>query len=158
MAMASTKLSFFRNYDFEIDEESSLYEEFERLARAGNWRPGSNRRPYEKAWRECFGNNVPVGIKVNETKTNGQKEDEYDQLLHGLKNLDLGGKHRARAPELRRIAQQFTTYYGMDDQALESWQQLCRDCGIDEELGSITKCKKVIGRVIWVTSVDADRR
>ena len=79
-------------------------------------------------------------------------------MLHTLKNLDLGGKPRPRTPELRRVAQQFTTYYGMDDQALESWQELCVDCGIEGELGSITKCKKVIGHVICVTSVNADRR
>ena len=135
MAPASSRMSFFQRFQFEIHPECSIYEEFERLARARNWKKGSKRRLYEKAWRECFGEELPV-----ETG-----EDEFARVVSDLEGLGLQGRRSKRGRRLAKVAQQFTTYYGMDDKALESWQVLCADCGIGEAPGSIGKCKKVNG-------------
>ena len=146
MALASTRRLFFERYHFEIQKEDGIYDEFERLARARNWKPGSKRRKYEKAWRECFGDYLPVRIKVeaSEGETNGSDEDdEFVRVLRGMERLDLQEKCSNREEKLREVARQFTTYYGMDDRALGSWQILCVDCGIDGDFDSIRKCKKV---------------
>ncbi|KAL8792191.1 MAG: hypothetical protein Q9195_005213 [Heterodermia aff. obscurata] len=146
MALASIRLSFFEKYEFGIRNGFGIYDEFERLARTRNWRRGSKSRKYEKAWRECFGDDVPVGTMVEGSDMNGEEEDELAQLLSELENLDLQGGRREE--RLRHVAQQFTTYYGMDDRVLESWQALCQDCGIDGHFTSIRKCKKVS---VWVS-------
>lgn len=158
MALASTRLSFFTRYGLVIQNGWSIFDGFERLATTRNWRRGSKSRKYEKAWRECFGDSIPVG------NTRGQEEEEFAQLLSDLEDFDLedpdlqGRKGGKRQKQLRKVAQQFGTYYGMDDRALESWQVLCMDCGIDGELASINECKKVS---VWVTRTsvaDMDRR
>ena len=160
MALASTRLSFFERYGFVIRNGFGIYDEFERLARTRKWRQGSKRRKYEKAWRECFGEHAPVGTTTVEgSNMNGQEEDELARLLSGLEDLDLQGRrHGLREERLRRVAQQFTTYYGMDDRVLESWQALCQDTGIDGHLASIKKCKKVNVRASWRTFADCHRR
>ena len=160
MAPALTRLSFFQRYRFEIQSESSVYEEFEWLAKARGWERGSKRRTYEKAWRECFGEDVPVGIDMDASETSetaGQDEEQYARVLSDLKGLSVEGKRSKREDQLREVARQFTTYYGMDDRVLESWQQLCVDCGIEREPGSISKCKKVNGRENEGTLVDVRR-
>ena len=152
MAPASSRLLFFERYNFVIRNGSSVNEEFERLARTRNWKRGSKSGKYEKAWRECFGDSLPVG-------TNVEEETEIVYLLHDLEDLDLQGrKGDNRQEQLHRVARQFGTYYGMDDRALESWQALCRDCGIDGELASIKKCKKVNVRASRMTVAHSDRR
>ena len=144
MALASTRLSFFERYEFGIRNGFGIYDEFERLARARNWRQGSRSRKYDKAWRECFGEDVPVGIMVEGSDVKGQEEDGLASLLSDLEGLDLQGRRGGKREErLRHVARQFTTYYGMDDRALESWQALCQDCGIDGYLASKRECKKV---------------
>jgi hypothetical protein len=42
----------------------------------------------------------------------------------------------------RNIVAEFDAYFG-HAQSLESWQRLCRDVGINEDLSSIKKCRKV---------------
>lgn len=142
---------FFERYDFRIRNRSSVYDEFERLATTRNWRQGSKRRKYEKAWRECFGDKIPVCRKFED-------ENGLARLLYDLEDLDLqernGGERQER---LRKVAQQFGTYYGMDDRALESWRALSLDYGVDGELASITKCKKVNTWVSRMTFADLDR-
>ena len=151
MASALKGLLFFERYDFQIRKGSGIFDEFERLARARNWRPGSRRRKYEKAWRECFGDHIPVGVKVeeNDSETKGlEEEDDFVSLFRGLERLDVQDKRNKGEAELRKVAQQSTTYYGMDDRALESWQILCVGCGIDGVPDSITKCKKVMAELL----------
>ena len=135
MAPASSRLSFFQRFQFEIHPEYSIHEEFERLAKARKWKKGSKRKLYEKAWRECFGEETG--------EINGQREDEFTRVVSGLEGLNLQGKGSKREKQLAKVARQFTTYYGMDDRALESWQMLCVDCGIGGVPASIGKCKKV---------------
>ena len=141
MAPASSRLSFFQRFQFEIRPENSIHDEFERLAKARNWKKGSKRKLYEKAWRECFGETAPL----DKGEMNGQSEDEFTRVLSGLSGLNLEGKRSKREKQLANVARQFTTYYGMDDKALESWQMLCLDCGIGGAPASIGKCKKVNG-------------
>ncbi|RMY32130.1 hypothetical protein D0865_14812 [Hortaea werneckii] len=53
--------------------------------------------------------------------------------------------------ELERAMQTFSLTYGRDDQKLEKWQLLCRDCGV-ESSSSIKKCKAALRTVsinIW---------
>lgn len=40
------------------------------------------------------------------------------------------------------IAEHFDDYFG-EDTLLQNWQKLCRDLGLQENLPSITKCRKV---------------
>ncbi len=42
----------------------------------------------------------------------------------------------------RDIAAEFSRYFGKDTE-LENWQRLCGDLGLDDELPSIKKCRKV---------------
>ncbi|KAG6991153.1 hypothetical protein G7Y79_00056g090340 [Physcia stellaris] len=83
MAPASSRLSFFQRFQFEIRPEDSIHEEFERLAKARKWKKGSKRKLYEKAWRECFGEETG--------EMNGQSEDEFTRVLSGLEGLNLQG-------------------------------------------------------------------
>ena len=140
MALASTRYSFFQRYQFECRQEASLYEEFRRLAKERKWKQGSNSNVYDKAWRECFGASVPVGTKMEDSQ---RDEKELVNVISRLEDLDLEAKWMKREKKYRKAARKFATYYGMDDEALESWQALCQDCGIEGDLAPITACKKV---------------
>lgn len=41
----------------------------------------------------------------------------------------------------RDIVAEFSAYFG-DETKLQNWQRMCQDVGIEEDLLSITKCKK----------------
>jgi hypothetical protein len=47
----------------------------------------------------------------------------------------------ARKKKYRPIAQEFEDYFGSG--ALEDWQRLCHDVGLEGYYGSITQCRKV---------------
>jgi len=41
------------------------------------------------------------------------------------------------------IVQHFNNYFCQNGGGLEDWQRLCRDLGIQDDLSSIRKCRKV---------------
>ena len=136
--LASTRSAFFEKYDFSIDPNASLYNEFDRLAKDRNWKQRSKKRLFENAWCDCFGPDVPVGCNIDKGKYHVQEaEDDLLSVLHKFQNLDLAG----RAP--KRVHVEFTSFYGSDANNLEIWQTLCEDCGVNRVPVSISKCKKV---------------
>ncbi|KAF2684414.1 hypothetical protein K458DRAFT_417998 [Lentithecium fluviatile CBS 122367] len=53
------------------------------------------------------------------------------------------------------IQGEFEYLYGTDTTRLDKWQDLCREVGIEEVPGSITKCKKALGsRKVMVNLVN----
>ena len=145
---ASTNTAFFQKRDFVFDPHASLYTEFYRLANSRQWKQGSKKKTFEKAWYECFGPGVPVGEKINEVADrNGAQpkteEDVFSSMLHGLINLGLGTRTVNRGMKRKDVESNFRTHYGVDASVLGTWQALCRDCGLDPPPSSITTCKKV---------------
>ncbi|TVY58274.1 hypothetical protein LCER1_G004126 [Lachnellula cervina] len=55
----------------------------------------------------------------------------------------------------RNIVKEFDRYFGSEDD-LENWQRLCHDVGVDDDLSSITKCRKMEQALkgIWVNIYD----
>jgi hypothetical protein len=50
---------------------------------------------------------------------------------------------KARKERINAIQLEFNFLYGTDTNKLENWQDLCREVGIVDVPGSITKCRKV---------------
>lgn len=145
MAAAQTRSGFFEKYNFQYRPQATLYAEFHRLARKRGWKQGSNSKAFEKAWKECFRSEYPVGFIINHEQgvQRERGQDETLALLAQLQSLDLGGKLTKRERKLRQASWEFTGFYGSDQGVLSKWQMLCRDCGIKTDPPSITKCKKV---------------
>ena len=134
---ASTRSEFFRRYNgFELRPQASLYAEFVRLAKARQWKRGSNSKVYEKSWRLCFGDAVPVGRDI------GYVDTEDDELIAKLQDLNIsrGSKKKLKHKE---VAPEFTAFYGSASNDLQVWQQMCRDCGIKDVPGKLSQCKAV---------------
>ena len=145
---ASTQSAFFQQYEFDFHPRASLYREFVRFADTRKWKEGSKSKKFEKAWRECFGPDVPVGRNVDKrtSRVGAQQsadEGEFSSLLCGLQNLDL--EKRASKTVIRKtdVEPEFNMYYGTDASVKARWQELCQDCGVDPLPITITKCKKV---------------
>ncbi len=144
---ASTRSTFFQQYNFDFDPCATLHTEFRRLAKFRKWKQGSNSKIFEKAWDQCFGSEVPVGCNIDQGESLvGAQYDtdnkEFSCVLRSLQSLDLdrGTKKRAR---VRRVGTEFASHYGSDASITERWQALCRDCGINPVPSSISQCKKV---------------
>ncbi len=145
---ASTKPTFFEKYNFDFDPRASLYTEFLRLAESRQWKQGSKRKAFEKAWYECFGSDVPVGCNIDKgaSRVGARRttnDEVFSPILLGLKNLDLGTKATKKGMKHREVGPEFATHYGADASVKERRQALCRDCGVDPPPSSIMKCKKV---------------
>ena len=143
MTLASIRSAFFEKYDFEFDPYATLYVEFRRLARFRHWKQGSNSRIFEKAWNQCFGSEIPVGVNVDKKQEQNEGDNEFSSMLNKLQELDLQEKLTKREKKAQRVCTEFTSYYGDNAQARVKWQALCRDCGIQPIPSSINQCKKV---------------
>ncbi len=120
----SAMSSFFDQYPgFQHNPQASLFHDFKRLAAYRGWTQGSKSQKYEKAWRTCFGPDVPVR----------QEPTGIAQEPH----------QRRRKAAVWRVARDFDTYYGSDASKKEKWQQVCRDCGLAPIPSSIKKCKEI---------------
>jgi len=53
------------------------------------------------------------------------------------------GSKKYREMKAECFSLEFSTHYGTDATKLENWQGLCAELGITEDVGSITKCRKV---------------
>lgn len=68
--MSTPRKSYFaRHTDFEHDESAPLAQEFERLARLRNWRPGSKRYKQEKS--RCIAEEFHHQFGRDDNKLNG---------------------------------------------------------------------------------------
>lgn len=145
MAAAQARSVFFEKYDFQYRPQASLYAEFHRLAGKRGWKQGSNSKAFEKAWKECFGSESPVGSSINHQQDVQRErgQDEPLAVLAQFQSLDLGGGLTKRERKLKQASWEFTGFYGSDEGVLSKWQMLCRDCGIETDPPSITQCKKV---------------
>ncbi|OCL11914.1 hypothetical protein AOQ84DRAFT_386496 [Glonium stellatum] len=148
LILAVTKLVFFENYhDFRVDPEASLFEEFHRLARKRQWKQGANSKLFEKSWCQCFGDDIPVGLNIDELVNNTESLDDDEALLVSkLQNLRIDKKRKSKIKK-SAVAPQFTFHYGEDASNFEKWQQLCLDCGIKLVPDSIKQCKLELRRL-----------
>ena len=135
--LAQTRSAFFRKYGFEYDARAKLESEFYRLAKKRKWKPGASRKVFEKAWKECFGTDCLVD------QDDQDKQGDQLALVLQLQRLELEEGMTDRERYLTQVSWEFDQHYGGDEGVLEKWQLLCRDCGIEEDPPTITRCKKV---------------
>ncbi|KAJ7742922.1 hypothetical protein B0H14DRAFT_2988224 [Mycena olivaceomarginata] len=50
--------------------------------------------------------------------------------------------------------EEFSHYFGRDDNRLAGWQAMCAFVRANEVPDSITKCKQVLGKTVWVNIFD----
>lgn len=72
-----------------------------------------------------------------------------NDISTGLELLKLQDRDK---PHKRDIVSEFNDYFGTVSN-LANWQMLCRDVGVEEELTSITQCRKEL-RGVWVNIYD----
>lgn len=68
--MAVQVVSFFDQFpDFDCNPDSPISDEFKRLGKARNWRPGS--KTWTKNWNRCMGNeyNRLIGSRISNLET-----------------------------------------------------------------------------------------
>jgi hypothetical protein len=68
-------------------------------------------------------------------------KDEFARLAR-FRNWKLAGK-KYREEWAKFAVSEFKKHYDAEAPKLESWQSLCREIGIEGDLASITKCRKV---------------
>lgn len=144
---ASTRSTFFQQYDFDFDPCATLHTEFRRLALFRKWKQGSKSKIFEKAWDQCFGSEAPVGCNIDggEILVGAQYDmdnKDFSCVLRSLQSLDLEGGTNKRA-RVQRVGTEFVSHYGSDAHVTERWQALCQDCGVNPVPPSISQCKKV---------------
>ncbi|KAH6704021.1 hypothetical protein BKA61DRAFT_680265 [Leptodontidium sp. MPI-SDFR-AT-0119] len=71
-----------------------------------------------------------------------------------LKSVQTSAAVEPKQPRLTKttVVAEFARYFGSEDK-LENWQRLCRDVGIEDVPGSITKCRLAL-RKFWVNIYD----
>ncbi|TVY39611.1 hypothetical protein LOCC1_G005830, partial [Lachnellula occidentalis] len=99
------------------------------------------------------GTKLQIGSMAKKKKNNsagGSGSAPAQDLNHTSLALTHGPK-KPKKPR-RDIVEEFDRYFGSEDN-LDNWQRLCHDVGVEDDLTSITKCKKEL-KDVWINIYD----